>query len=46
MPRNFEIRAEARALLARLGVPASALVEGAYVDLLRAAQATRADTGA
>ncbi|UDM49804.1 class IV adenylate cyclase [Cupriavidus sp. MP-37] len=38
--------AEAHALLARLGIPASALVEGAYVDLLRAAQATRADTGA
>ncbi|EON19239.1 adenylate cyclase [Cupriavidus sp. GA3-3] len=38
--------AEAHALLARLGIPASNLIEGAYVDLLRAAQATRADTGA
>ena len=38
--------AEAHALMARLGVPTSDLVEGAYVDLLRAAQATRADAGA
>ncbi|MNL80384.1 hypothetical protein D3C87_2072230 [compost metagenome] len=38
--------AEAHAPLARLGIPASNLIEGAYVDLLRAAQATRADTGA
>ena len=38
--------AEAHALLARLGIPASDLIEGAYVDLLRSAQATRADTGA
>lgn len=36
---------EAHALLAQLGIPASSLVEGAYVDLLRA-QATRADIGA
>lgn len=38
--------AEAHALMAKLGVPAASLIEGAYVDLLRARQATRENAGA
>jgi adenylate cyclase len=38
--------AEAHLLLGKLGIDAGSLIEGAYVDLLREAQATRADKGA
>ncbi len=38
--------AEAHALLGKLGVGADRLIEGAYVDLIRARQATRAESGA